>query len=150
MELLQSQAPVDKELSGSSSSARHMGLLTLNITYQTLDIGIWKYWREVIFRGDKIRLKHFPKIGIFSKYLNDLMIMSLVWLFIENLHQQREFWLWFISGNQGLIYHMHYWIYSSDTLYDSLYNSNCRINTESRIDILITELNLSSICKSHF
>ena len=26
-----------------------------------------------------MRLKHFPNIGIFSKYLNDLMIMSLVW-----------------------------------------------------------------------
>ena len=37
MELLQSQAPVDQELSGSSASARHG---TLDIIHQTWDIGI--------------------------------------------------------------------------------------------------------------
>ena len=36
MELLQSQAPVDWELSGSSASARHG---TFDIRHQTLDMG---------------------------------------------------------------------------------------------------------------
>ena len=36
MELLQSQAPVDQEFSGSSASARHG---TLDIGHQTLDMG---------------------------------------------------------------------------------------------------------------
>ena len=40
MELLQSQAPVDRELSGSSASAKHG---TLDIGHQTWDIEIWKY-----------------------------------------------------------------------------------------------------------
>ena len=40
MELLQSQAPVDWELSGSSASDRHGAL---DIRHQTWDIGIWKY-----------------------------------------------------------------------------------------------------------
>ena len=47
MELLQSQAPVDRELSGSSASARHgtfdIGHWTLDIIHGTWDIEIWKY-----------------------------------------------------------------------------------------------------------
>ena len=38
MELLQSQAPVDQELSGPSASARHG---TSDIGHQTWDVGHW-------------------------------------------------------------------------------------------------------------
>ena len=40
MELLQSRAPIDWELSGSSASARHG---TFDIGHETWDIGNWKY-----------------------------------------------------------------------------------------------------------
>ena len=63
MELLQSQAPIDQELSGSSASARHG---TLDIEYQTWDVGFgtqkFGYIEEKLLqrqsRGDKKRLKN--------------------------------------------------------------------------------------------
>ena len=130
MELFQSQAPIDWELFGSSASARHgtfdIWHLTLDIRHGTWDIGIWKYWREVIFRGDKIRLKHFPKIGIFSKYSNDLdLTLTWTWslttfllLKAENswphlwyilLHNPVPLWLWNILLNYvNCIYHVYF------------------------------------------
>ena len=43
MELLQSQAPINQELSGSSASARHG---TFDIGHQTWDVGHWT-WKFV-------------------------------------------------------------------------------------------------------
>ena len=60
-----------------------------------------------------MRLKHFPNIGIFSKYLNDLMIMSLVWfgIFWYGLVQFGMVWYdfqprkvqWWVGGCGHLI-----------------------------------------------
>ena len=80
MEQLQSQAPVDRELSGSSASARHatsdIGHYTSNRGHGTQEFGNIE---EKFFRGDTKRQKNYPNIGIISKYSNDLIIVSLVW-----------------------------------------------------------------------
>ena len=81
MELLQSQAPVDLELSGTSASARH-GLLTLDIRHQTLDMGHrnLEILKRSYFQRGQNNAQAFSQNWNFSKYLNDLMIMSFVWL----------------------------------------------------------------------
>ena len=77
MELLQSQAPVDQEFSRSSASARHG---TLYIRHQTLDMGHrnLEILKRTYFQRGQNKAKEFPQNWNFSKYLNDLMIMSLV------------------------------------------------------------------------
>ena len=72
MELLQSQAPVDLELSGSSASARHGTSDSGHGTQEFENI------EEKLFSEGTKKLKNYPKIGIFSKYSYDLIIVSLV------------------------------------------------------------------------
>ena len=65
MELLQSQAPVDWELSGSSASARHgnsdIGDQTSDMGHGTQEFGNIE---EKLFEEGKKKLKNCPKIGM--------------------------------------------------------------------------------------
>ena len=66
MELLQSQAPVDWELSGSSASARHG---TFDIRYQTLDMGHknLEILKRSYFQRGQNKAQAFPQNGNFFK-----------------------------------------------------------------------------------
>ena len=66
MELLQSQAPVDQELSGSSASARHG---TFDIRHQTLDMGHrnLEILKRSYFQRGQNKAQEFPQNWNFFK-----------------------------------------------------------------------------------